>query len=314
MPHSEPVDGFRLAFDRSGPASRWSCCTAGRETAPITACSPPTSPGTRVVVPDLRGFGESDKHPADPGRAVQRRGPGPQRGGADPRAGPEPPGAGRLRHRQPDRADRRAGEPELVRALVIAPPLPGIGHRVLEPQPQREFWYQSFHQLPLAAELIDGAPAAVRAYLSHFWSHWSGPSFTLSESDLDHLVAVYGMPGAFTASIGWYRSGRGRGGPVAGRKGAGPGRPDRGSGHRAVARVRSAVPARLGGPGGGVLQRHRRPLRRRGQAISPRWSIPASSPPQSALRWPNLRTASIGCDSVRGWRTTCGVLSGLPRK
>ncbi len=75
---------------------------------------------------------------------------------------------------------------------------------------QREFWYQSFHQLPLAEELIDGAPAAVRAYLSHFWSHWSGPGFTLDDADLDHLVTGYGMPGAFTASIGWYRAGRAR--------------------------------------------------------------------------------------------------------
>jgi len=80
---------------------------------------------------------------------------------------------------------------------------------VLEPTGQREFWYQSFHQLPLAGELIDGAPAAVRGYLAHFWSHWSGPSFTLADADLDHLVTVYGMPGAFTASIGWYRAGAG---------------------------------------------------------------------------------------------------------
>ncbi len=53
----------------------------------------------------------------------------------------------------------------------------------------------------------------MRAYLAHFWAHWSGPSFTLPASHLDHLVTGYGMPGAFTASIGWYRPG-GRGGPV----------------------------------------------------------------------------------------------------
>jgi len=38
---------------------------------------------------------------------------------------------------------------------------------------------------------------------------WSGPGFTLGDGDLDHLAAVYGMPGAFTASIAWYRSGAG---------------------------------------------------------------------------------------------------------
>ena len=58
-------------------------------------------------------------------------------------------------------------------------------------------------------QLIDGNPDAVREYLRHFWSHWSGPNFTLSEDDLDRLVADYALPGAFTASIAWYRAGAG---------------------------------------------------------------------------------------------------------
>jgi pimeloyl-ACP methyl ester carboxylesterase len=100
-------------------------------------------------------------------------------------------------------------EPDLVRALVLAPPLPGIGTRILEPGAQREFWYQGFHQLALAEDLLDGKPSALRDYLRHFWSHWSGPSFTLDDEALDHLVSVYGPPGAFTASIAWYRAGAG---------------------------------------------------------------------------------------------------------
>ena len=99
--------------------------------------------------------------------------------------------------------------PELVKALVITPPVPGVGTRVFGPVPMREFWYQSFHRLPLSEELIDGKPDAVRAYLRHFWAHWSGPGFELAEADLDHLVSVYGPPGAFTASVSWYRSGAG---------------------------------------------------------------------------------------------------------
>src|SRR6202042_3225915 len=34
-------------------------------------------------------------------------------------------------------------------------------------------------------------------------------SFSLSSADLEHLVSVYGAPGAFTASIQWYRAGAG---------------------------------------------------------------------------------------------------------
>jgi pimeloyl-ACP methyl ester carboxylesterase len=75
--------------------------------------------------------------------------------------------------------------PQRVRALVLAPPLPGAGDRVLTPEAQREFWYQAFHQLELAEQLLDGNPDAIRAYVRH------------------------AQPGAFIASIGWYRAGSG---------------------------------------------------------------------------------------------------------
>ena len=48
---------------------------------------------------------------------------------------------------------------------------------------------------------------AVRAYLRHFWHSWSGPGFALGEDRLSHLVDRYGSPGAFMASIKWYRAG-----------------------------------------------------------------------------------------------------------
>jgi pimeloyl-ACP methyl ester carboxylesterase len=97
----------------------------------------------------------------------------------------------------------------MVSGLVLSPPLPGIGKRILSPQALQEFWYQPFHQLGLSTELIDGNPEAVRAHLRHFWSHWSGPEFELPKDHLEHLVEVYGPAGAFAASIAWYRAGAG---------------------------------------------------------------------------------------------------------
>jgi pimeloyl-ACP methyl ester carboxylesterase len=58
-------------------------------------------------------------------------------------------------------------------------------------------------------DLVDGDQAAARAYLKHFWSHWSGPAFTPDDAELDRLAALYGAPGAFVASIGWYRASAG---------------------------------------------------------------------------------------------------------
>jgi pimeloyl-ACP methyl ester carboxylesterase len=80
---------------------------------------------------------------------------------------------------------------------------------VLDQDAQRKFWYQTFHQLPLPDQLIDGRPDAVRSCLGHYWAHWSGPAFSISDADLDHLVEVYSPPGAFAASIDWYRAGAG---------------------------------------------------------------------------------------------------------
>jgi pimeloyl-ACP methyl ester carboxylesterase len=210
VPWTLPVDGFRLAYDRYGhgravvllhgwPGDR----TDYRDVVPLVSAS------ADVVVPDLRGFGGSDKHPADPAEQYS----------ADAQARSV---VGLIEELALDRpvlagydvgsriAQTVAGvRPDLVRALVVSPPVPGIGDRILSAPAQTEFWYQAFHRLGLADQLVDGRPDAVRAYLAHFWSHWSGPGFTLTDDHLDHLVAVYGSTGAFSASIGWYRAGAG---------------------------------------------------------------------------------------------------------
>jgi len=207
MPVGSEVDGFRLAYDRSGdgpavvllhgwPGDR----TDYRVLAPMLA-----DRGLEVVVPDLRGFGGSDKQSADPaqyGVAAQAR----SVVGLIEELGLERPVLAGY-----DIGSRIAqgiarSRPDLLEGLVVAPPLPGIGKRMFSEQAQAEFWYQAFHRLPVIEELIDGNPAAVRSYLRHFWTHWSGPGF---EPELDHLVEAYAVPGAFTASILWYRAGAG---------------------------------------------------------------------------------------------------------
>src|SRR5215469_16009709 len=210
MRQEAAIDGFQLAYERTGagPAVLLLHGWPGDRTD-YRAVAPLVSPGADVIVPDLRGFGESDKHPADPARQYNAAAQARSVLGLISELA-----LGRVVIGGYDIGSRIAqaiarNRPELVRALVVAPPLPGIGDRILSPQAQREFWYQAFHNLGLSAELIDGRPDAVRAYLRHFWAHWSGPGFTLDEADLDHLVSVYGPPGAFTASVGWYRAGGG---------------------------------------------------------------------------------------------------------
>jgi len=204
------IDEFRLAYERtgSGPAVLLLHGWPGDRTD-YRAVVPLVSRSADVIVPDLRGFGESDKHPAEPARQYNAAAQARSIAGLIGELG-----LGQVVLAGYDIGSRIAqavarDRPDLIRALVIAPPLPGIGDRILSPQAQREFWYQAFHNLGLSAELIDGRPDAVRAYLRHFWSHWSGPAYEPDDEHLDHLVSVYGPPGAFTASIAWYRAGAG---------------------------------------------------------------------------------------------------------
>ncbi len=210
---SAPVDGFRLTFDRFGK----------RGAAPVVLLH--GWPGSRhdfrlmspllaeaeldVVVPDLRGFGGSDKHVVSVSHFYSASAQAASIVGLIRELGLT--GVVLAGYDVGSRVAQSVArmQADLVRALVLSPPLPGAGDRVLSARAQSEFWYQGFHQLPLAAQLVDGDPDAVREYLRHFWSHWSGPDFALSEDDLDVLVSDYGLPGAFSASIAWYRAGAG---------------------------------------------------------------------------------------------------------
>ncbi|WP_116450548.1 alpha/beta fold hydrolase [Blastococcus litoris] len=210
MPRSSPVDGFSLAYDRTGdgpPVVLLHGWPGGRSDYRLVG--PLLAGAADVVVPDLRGFGESDKHLVDPDEAYT--------GAAQARSVTallDELGLEDVVLAGYDIGSRiaqvvAAQSPGRVRALVVAPPLPGAGQRLLGPDVHREFWYQHFHRLDLAEQLLDGDRDAVRSYLEHFWTHWSGPAYTPAAEDLDRLAETYAAPGAFTASIGWYRQGPG---------------------------------------------------------------------------------------------------------
>ncbi|OBA60512.1 epoxide hydrolase [Mycobacterium sp. 1100029.7] len=209
---SAAVDGFRLAFDRFGsPGAQSVVLLHGwpghRHDYRLVA--PDLARVADVVVPDLRGFGESDKHLADPQQFYSAAAQARSVVGLIDELGLDRVVLGGY-----DVGSRIAQalarqHPERIVGLVVSPPFPGVGDRVLGEGPQREFWYQAFHQLPVADALIDGKPDAVRAYLRHFWEHWSGPQLRVSDDEFERLAADYESPGAFSASIAWYRAGAG---------------------------------------------------------------------------------------------------------
>jgi pimeloyl-ACP methyl ester carboxylesterase len=96
--------------------------------------------------------------------------------------------------------------PERVRGLVLLNPThPYIGDKRNAPAAQREAWYQHFHLLPLAERLLDGHRDRVAIYLQHFYTHWAGAR-QIEPEELEQVIDVYTRPGAFAASIAWYRA------------------------------------------------------------------------------------------------------------
>ncbi len=158
----------------------------------------------RLVVPDLRGFGLSDK--------------------------PRPPELYTLDHYSADIgslldelgletaylagfdvgstvasyfASRNRGR---VSGLVLMnPSYPGLGKKRLEPAYAAENWYQLFHLTGLAEALVGYSRETVKIYLSHFYNRWSFRKTAFSEQDVEEYVDTYFKHGLW-GGFNWYRA------------------------------------------------------------------------------------------------------------
>jgi pimeloyl-ACP methyl ester carboxylesterase len=124
----------------------------------------------RVIAPDLRGFGDSDK-PSGPFGAADHS--------ADMLALLDALGIGRVgivghdvggAAMQP--LARRA--PERIAGLFFFDFVyPGIGARMGAPDRLNEIWYQSFNQMDMAPALVGASRQSCQTYISHFLRHWA---------------------------------------------------------------------------------------------------------------------------------------------
>jgi pimeloyl-ACP methyl ester carboxylesterase len=107
---------------------------------------------------------------------------------------------------------------DLVERLVFFQPVyPGIGARWFGPDRSGEVWYMLFHQLPLAEELVGSSRRATEMYLRHFLSHWSYDKSLWTDQEVERFVDAYSEPGAVRGGFNCYRAmfrtvGRGIGG------------------------------------------------------------------------------------------------------
>lgn len=156
----------------------------------------------RLIAPDLRGFGASDK-PDGPW--------GPPDHTADLLALLDALGIDRVGVVGHDvggavmQALARAA-PERVSGLFFFDFVhPGIGARMGTPDRLNEIWYQSFHQMPFAATLVGASRDTCRAYIGHFLRHWSHRKDAFDDV-LELFVDNFLQPGNLEGGFAHYRA------------------------------------------------------------------------------------------------------------
>ncbi|WP_019932682.1 alpha/beta fold hydrolase [Nocardia sp. BMG111209] len=206
MPFSAPTRGFRLHYERSGRGTPIVLVhgSPGDHTE-YSRVVPLLGDDVDVVTPDLRGFGKSDKHLNDVGDAYALSGQ------VDGLAAL----LDELRIADAVLCGYDIGSftvqalarkrPDLVRSLVIAPPVMGVGRRILGERSVDAFLHAILYKTSLVEDLIDGRPEAVRAVLRENLVKWSPPGSIASAELLDHLTENHSAPGAFLAGIMWFR-------------------------------------------------------------------------------------------------------------
>lgn len=124
----------------------------------------------RLIAPDLRGFGDSDK-PNGPWGAEAHA--------ADMLALLDALGVDRVGIVGHDvggavmQVMARAAPARLAGLFFFDFVYPGIGSRLGTPDRLIEIWYQSFHQIEMAPALVGASAESCRTYISHFLRHWA---------------------------------------------------------------------------------------------------------------------------------------------
>jgi pimeloyl-ACP methyl ester carboxylesterase len=155
----------------------------------------------RLVVPDLRGFGDSSK-PTGPWGAPDHAADmfavldaldigtagvvGHDVGGAVMQV---------MARRSPER---------FAGLFFFDFVYPGIGARMGTPDRLHEIWYQSFHLMPMAPSLVGETRETCRIYIGHFLRHWAFRKDAFDEV-LEAFVDNFLKPGNLAGGFGYYQ-------------------------------------------------------------------------------------------------------------
>jgi pimeloyl-ACP methyl ester carboxylesterase len=94
----------------------------------------------------------------------------------------------------------------LHKLMLFDPPYAGIGARWFQLPHVLKTWYQLFHQLPFAEELIGSSAKATEVYLRHFLTSWSANKEVWTDNDIAAYVEAFSQEGALRGGFNCYRS------------------------------------------------------------------------------------------------------------
>jgi len=156
----------------------------------------------RLIAPDLRGFGDSDK-PDGPFGAPDHA--------ADMLALLDALGIKRaaiIGHDVGGAAMQplaRTAPERVVGLFFFDFVYPGIGPRMGAPDRLNEIWYQSFHQMDMAPTIVGASRQSCEAYISHFLRHWAHRKSAFDDV-LSAFVDNFLKPGNLAGGFAHYRA------------------------------------------------------------------------------------------------------------
>lgn len=82
---------------------------------------------------------------------------------------------------------------------------PGIGKRLGAAEHLPETWYQYFHRLDMAEELVGYNRDTVRIYIRHFLKHWAHDPHAF-DGEIEEWTDNFIRPGNLIGGFNWYRA------------------------------------------------------------------------------------------------------------
>lgn len=164
------------------------------------------APHFRLIAPDLRGFGDSDKptrpwgaqdHAEDMIALIDAMNLG--TAGRVGLVGHDVGGA-------VIQAIARTAPDKLAGLFLFDFVYPGIGPRMGKPNRLNEIWYQSFHQQDLAVPLLSSSPEACRIYIEAIIRHWAHNQAAFDQPTIDTFVRNFQKPGNLAGGFAYYRA------------------------------------------------------------------------------------------------------------